>query len=718
MQNNPNAHPAPKSQPLSPASVEPPPPFTVGSLTRRATQGLSLPAAFVRAFFRRWRGATVCDAGWLRQLQDCIETIRQKVVRGPADSNRLQSSFNSLTEFIAESSGAALRPALTGLAPAERLSTLTTLVGFGLRKSERDLVALLAMVPPELAALWLWTHREMLQTLESRLGIPGLLVDVAPPTEAVFDLKPTYANPAMAFAQELDIGRRRSGLTLSQLAALLGKRLQHFTDGRRVPGHGPESIEHVIRLAVVLNNPSILDAYSVTRHHRDRLHGVVKRQDIYYTNYLTLEHQRQVDAVLGWDDRQSGVTRGGRRYSGGKLADGSHVLYRLYFARGMTYAQLPRHGDNPRLRGLGLPAQEVSILDLGHPQFLADMLKWYRTRQGRMAPAQSDAAFLGKMRNYFDPRDGYFYEAAEQLAKTLPPASIARCPSVWPENSDAPGTPCRTDAERIRARCYEADAEIRALLPMAQNAPPSADRLRDITPAMARFWHLLEAPLTVLTRIPRKIPRTRIEALLLQACAILAFACWRPLRIGDYANLRLSDVIVLADGRLEVRIHPWKNRGSRRAREQIFQVMPPELAEHLLDYLQLGRDLLSPPGGDSPWLFFNHAGQKTTDYHIRRYQALLLEQYGKDIFPDGITIQRRRSLVATDCLTRFGWAAGLPLAARALVDAESTVAKYYVLREPDLTRLQPGEPTQAAAISAAYRAVTGRKVRATPLKPH
>lgn len=350
-----------------------------------------------------------------------------------------------LLDFIATASAAALTAELTGRPLAERLPALDACVGFALQRTEHELITLLAKGRPEQMASLHWGHRELLQTFEQRFGLPaGLLVDRDSPPAELFSLEPTYANPELAFAHELRRARQAKGLTLRQLAdAVSGhlQRLQSMEKGHHLPGHYRESRARVHALALILDSPDLLLAFRASSEFWDRTRPGAKAKDIVYADYASTEHAAQIAALLRWEDRRTGVPRGGRRNSAGKLKASSKKKNRQYLAQSLAYWQLPPGGPYERLRGLGRPASEVSLLDLGDETQFRGTVEWFHARNGREHCAKSEAALFGKIQDYFAPGYGYFNKNSEELASTLPRASLERCPGSGRRAPTVPGRP-------------------------------------------------------------------------------------------------------------------------------------------------------------------------------------------------------------------------------------------------------------------------------------
>lgn len=179
--------------------------------------------------------------------------------------------------------------------------------------------------------------------------------------------------------------------------------------------------------------------------------------------------------------------------------------------------------------------------------------------------------------------------------------------------------------------------------------------------------------------------------------------------------MQAKDLLPGPQGRLQLWFRPEKNQASRRAQDLVFEPVPPEIAEHLEDYLRFARPILAR-GRHPVHLFFNHHGEQVTEYHLRAHQDRLVRRYAPEIFPCGLRPHRLRSIVSTDYSDRFGRRMGALLAADALVDHENTIKRYYVLRDPDPKSLQAGPKTAEATIAAAWRAAARRPFRRRPLR--
>lgn len=661
-------------------------------------------ADFVGQFFSRWPPGTMADEHWLRDLTSQHEAIRLELVRGDGKSNQAQVYFHLLCEQLGELCGPLLAGSLARATQGQRLQVLRSHLGFGLRPSERQILANLCNGRPGLISHRVWVRRGAVEAMGERLGLKGLLlVQLTAPNESNFCLEPMFTDPGMALARAIREARRAKGLSQRELARLVGidfQQLHHFEHGRHIPGH--ESQELIERLVHVLDTPAILAAFHASSEWRDRQKPHARSRDVFFADFLSPTHDEQLARMQKFECARDGVSRGGKRQAGGRLATNSMRNYRQLIARVLTFCQLAANPANARLSGLGLPADEVSILDAGHPPFLEGTLAWLHLRTGRAHLARGEGNLLGKLIDLFSPK-GFFYSCAEELARILPAASLARCPATWPAGSDQPGITCRSDSERIRARCREVS---RFLLPMqseARNAAPARDTLRDIVPAMRAHFHLLEAPMTILARTKRLSPRSADDLTELQARAMLAVSCRYPVRPETLQAMRLSDVIVGPGGHVEMLFHPNKNGRSFRAQQLVHRPLPRELASFLLAYLELARPRFCLIDG-SPWLFLNPDGGQLSDYHLARAFNCLAARYAPELFPDGLRAHRMRSIVATDLVTRFGRRVGTILAADALVDHECTITRSYVLREPDPEWLQVGDASSEAAVRAAWHA--------------
>ncbi len=693
-------------------------PLTVKQLKENLLARLPVARKLILATFASWAGATPCDQRWLVLVNARWESIRQRTVHGERRSNQLQATHHVIWETLGPLLGRVAAPVLAPLTWEMRLPRLRALLAFLLRPKERDLIDFLEGGPPEQAAQRVQERSRAVRELEARLDLMGILSAGLPAQgELDFALEVQEEDPGLAFGRAIVRRREELGLTQAEFArsvGLLPQNLYHIEKGQELPG--PASMDLVARIVSGLNAPPVLAAYWTSRNFRNRQKPRCERNDVDLWAYVSAAHQAEFADFMVHENSRQHVPRRGRRDSGGRLAPNSRKGYYLFFRQVLATLQLPADEPDPRRRGLGLPATDVSFLDLTCVSFLHEHYRRQHLRCGRDSFARGDAMMLGKLIDLCS-EDGYIYRHAERLAQTLPAASLARCPTHWPEGSECPGAPCQNAAAQIRAQCRVIRETVAPWRREATHAAPSSRHLRLLAPLLAQKRYPLEGLLEILHRPHRRFPRTRAEAFTMMILAILALQCWRPRRPEEFGRLRLEDLVLAGDGRTLALSHPGKNGHSLRARQQVFRALPPELAQPVRDYLDHARPLIFPGLKSAKDLVFcNRRGGELSSQTVGGLLKELVDQFAPDLFPMGLTPHVLRTIVATDLAVRFGEKVGTLLAADALIDHECTTLKSYILQLPNPVPEQEGEKTQEAAVAAAYRAVHGHKFRPTPLK--
>jgi hypothetical protein len=387
----------------------------------------------------------------------------------------------------------------------------------------------------------------------------------------------------------------------------------------------------------------------------------------------------------------------------GDLAENSKANYRRILFIGFAAMQLPVDGP-PRLQGLGLPAQQATIIDLLHMPVRTQWLQLLLARGERSHIAYSDKLPLIRMAYLCAPKTGFYWIHAQALVDLHPEAIERCCPMEWPEGADQPGSPATTPIDRLRALCYEAHAWFEKRADAASYAPFNPHHLKKLTTLLDSYPRPLGGVIVLLRRIPSNGTNTtpdKFHAMMI--CCYLALACYHPPRTGDGLLYDSTTAYKNRDGTIMLYFKsPVKNEDSALGCVEIREILPRALARFVLPYLKLRNRMRC---ANDPKAFFVSAdGQTLTAATLYHQLDRIVRHYAPDIFPTGINPHYLRHIVSTDLCVRFGMERGVGLASLALRDAEGTVRKSYVLTSNlDEYKLVRGDITRKRAIQDAAR---------------
>jgi integrase len=320
------------------------------------------------------------------------------------------------------------------------------------------------------------------------------------------------------------------------------------------------------------------------------------------------------------------------------------------------------------------------------------------------------SGILSKFAHYFQPKAGCMWLCAS--AFTANAATVNRCPTHWPKGSDFEGRACANATERLRAQCYLAHGSLRKLARQARDGAPSTKHLAELSEVMRRHPRPAVGLVVFLRRVWSSVPdpqnpRGAQELARLQFAALLALHLWRPVRPGELKKITVDHVYVDNDGRGWCALPPpGKNRHSEAARQERSE-FPPELVPFLKAYLEVARPHLAR--GNCRALFpvpdrgaKNDKALPMSDEAFRDRLDRYVVEFAADLFPLGLRPHLLRHIVATDLFVRFGFFAGVELAARALRNSTIAVKKHYLFLTETKAPTDTRKPTQSMAVAAAF----------------